>query len=271
MDDDFLHGTIERLIVEVHGHAERLARLEGAAVPPTAATAAVAPGAPPAVKDQGAEALRLEERAEAARQRLAETQSQAEAADQRLAELTRRGETERATLDAKAEAVRAELATLAQVRRVQEKIWPRFLLAADGPFVPWKDRLERALLAERTPAAAALLFANLHAYTACLLEADQKYLRDTLRDVSRFLLAWVKEDGADERAAGAVAQQWADAFNVECADRVVLEVPEPGMPINTQWMNFVPRGGASPDVVQVVTWCVRDGQRRVVHRAEVFP
>lgn len=285
MSEAFLQEAVERLQNEVRSHAERLERLEAASSAPVVAEVVAAPPAPgvsnAALEAQRAEVLRLEEQAGAARRLLAEAQTKTADAERQGAEAERRAREERAafdarlaeertSLDAQAERVRQQLATLTQVRRVQEKIWPRFLLA-EGPFAAWKDRLERAHLAEATPAAAALLFAGLHAYTACLLENDQKYLRDTLRDVSRFLLAWVKEGGADERAACEVARQWAAAFNAECAGRAELEVPEPGMPINTQWMNFVPRGNASPDVTQVITWCVRDGQRRVVHRAEVFP
>lgn len=210
----------------------------------------------------------LERELTVARTRLGETRVEAEAEARRAADASRHLAAERTALAERAAVVQAEVDKLAGTRRVLERIWPRFLLTA--PFAGWKTLIETALLQETPPASAALLFANLHGYTACLLEADQKYLRDVLRDISRFLLAWLKEDGHDEGAAYQVALTWAEALNGECAGKCVVEMPEPGTPANNQWMTFPPRGGSSPDVLTVKTWCVRDAQNRVIHRAEVF-
>ncbi len=170
-------------------------------------------------------------------------------------------------LEANAASVQAEADKLALTRRVIERIWPPFMLTP--AFAEWRSGIETALLQNPPPSSAALLFANLHGYTACLLESDQKYLRDVLRDISRFLYAWVKENGRDERGAFEVALAWAAAFNEECAGKCEIEVAEPGTPANSLFMTFPPRG-SSPEVVSVRTWCVRDAQKRVIHRAEVF-
>ena len=213
------------------------------------------------------ELQRLKDEIDLENARLAKAQEDSLTARARHEQAARLAAEESATWDARREALRIEAEGLAQTRRLLVKIWPGFLLGE--AFAAWKDRLETALLLDQTPAAPALLFANLHGYTACLLESDLKYLRDVLRDISRFLYVWLKEEGHGEHAACEIAQQWASAFNAECAGKCEIEVPEPGTPANNQWMTFPPRGGA-PDVITVKTWCVKDAAKRVIHRAEVF-
>lgn len=209
----------------------------------------------------------LENEIQSVQTRLDRAREEADAAAQQAAEASRRAEDSRAALEARTAAVQVEADKLDQTRRVIGRIWPRFILT--DRFAEWKAGIEAALLQETPPPSAALLFANLHGYTACLLEGDQKYLRDVLRDISRFLYAWLKDGGRDEGKAFDIAQAWATAFNEECAGRCEIEVPEPGTPANSLSMTFPPRG-SSPDVVSVRTWCVRDAQKRVIHRAEVF-
>ena len=219
------------------------------------------------VARQQAELQRITDEIERARVLMAKARADSDTARARHAEAARMAAEESAAWESQRAALREQAAALDQTRRVIVKIWPGFLLG--DAFTYWKERLETALLREQTPAAPALLFANLHGYTACLLESDLKYLRDVLRDISRFLYAWLKEEGHSEHDACTVAQEWAAAFNAECAGRCEIDVPEPGTPANNQWMTFPPRGGA-PDVVTVKTWCVKDAARRVIHRAEVF-
>lgn len=213
------------------------------------------------------ESERMEREIQSAQTRLDDANKAIEEATQKADAEVRRAEKTRQEVAARAADVQTQADQLTQTRRVIERIWPRFLLT-DG-FAPWKDKIEQAILQEVPPSSAALLFANLHGYTACLLENDLKYLRDVLRDISRFLYTWIKENGHDERAAFHVALAWAAALNEECAGRCEIEVPEPGTPANSLSMTFPPRG-SSPEVASVRTWCVRDGQRRVIHRAEVF-
>jgi hypothetical protein len=46
-------------------------------------------------------------------------------------------------------------------------------------------------------------------------------------------------------------------------------VANPGTQANNKSMIFTPKGGSSPDVVSVRSWCVIDQQGRPIHRAEV--
>ena len=213
------------------------------------------------------ESERIEREIESAQKRLAEADKAATEAGKKADAEIRRGEDAHQRLTDRAAVLQAEAESLTQTRRVIERLWPRFLLT-EG-FAEWRDGIEKAILQDAPPPSAALLFANLHGYTACLLENDLKYLRDVLRDISRFLYAWIKENRHDERSAFQIALAWAAAINEECAGRLEIEVPEPGTPANSLSMTFPPRG-SSPEVASVRTWCVRDAQRRVIHRAEVF-
>lgn len=260
MSDEALPMLVESLVQRV---AELERRMDELAVAPGRSTSAEPPAPDLAqVTDHGeterrrAELEALERQIQSAQTRFDQARTETGAAEER-----------RAALETRAAAVRAEADQLTLTRKVIERIWPTFMLTT--PFAEWKTGIETSLLQETPSSSAALLFANLHGYTACLLENDLKYLRDVLRDISRFLYAWVKENGRDERSAFDVALAWAAAFNQECAGRCEIEVPEPGTPANSLSMTFPPRG-SSPEVSSVRTWCVRDGQKRVIHRAEVF-
>lgn len=216
----------------------------------------------------------LEQEHQAVQARLAEAKQQAATVAQQAAtaevlarENQRRADESAATFTARAAELQAQADALDRTRRVVTRIWPHFMLTP--AFAEWKERIEATVLSAAPSSSAALLFANLHGYTACLLENDLKYLRDGLRDISRFLYAWLKETGHNERQSFEIALAWAAAFNEECAGRCEIETPEPGTPANALSMTFPPRG-SSPEVVSVRTWCVRDAQRRVIHRAEVF-
>lgn len=264
-----------RLARRIVALEEKLDRLEQAPAAPGPMVAA-----PPPAPDANAAAEHarelgrrqaalgaLEEEFQTAQARLADARRQAESAEERVMDHQRRAGEIEADLEGRRAELQTEADLLDQTRRVITLIWPRFMLTP--PFAPWKESVEKSLLSEAPSSSAALLFANLHGYTACLLENDLKYLRDGLRDISRFLYAWLKESGHQESAAFEIALAWAAAFNEECTGRCEIEVPQPGTPANALSMTFPPRG-SSPEVVSVRTWCVRDAQRRVIHRAEVF-
>ena len=152
-------------------------------------------------------------------------------------------------------------------RRFLERLWPEWLLT--GALTEWKSRIEVAVADAASPPSFGLLFAAVHSYNAALRDSDPKTLLDGLRDVGRRLYAWLRDIGQSEADAAHVAEQWAQAINADCANRGEIEVPIPGNAANNQWMIFQPRGGSSPDVASVRSWCVRDAQKRPVHRAEV--
>ena len=242
--------------------------------PAASASPATPPPPPAAFLEDTAEIERrqaalaaLEQEYQSTRTLLADAKQRAAAAETLARENQQRADDSAAAFAARAAELRAQADALDRTRRVVTRIWPRFLLAP--AFAEWKTGLETTILGDTPSSAVALLFANLHGYTACLLENDLKYLRDGLRDISRFLYAWLKETGHNERESFEVALAWAAAFNEECAGRCEIEIPEPGTPANALSMTFPPRG-SSPEVVSVRTWCVRDAQRRVIHRAEVF-
>ena len=120
----------------------------------------------------------------------------------------------------------------------------------------------------RSPSAC-LLFAALHACSASEQDPDIRSLYDSLREVGKRLYAWLRDCGHDESDCASIATLWASAINSAFVGRVEIAVPVPGHAANSLWMLFKPRGGSSPDVVSVRSWCVNDGQRRPVHRAEV--
>ena len=148
-----------------------------------------------------------------------------------------------------------------------ERLWPEWLLT--GALAEWKSRIEAAVADAASPPSFGLLFASVHSYNAALRDSDPKTLLDGLRDVGRRLYAWLRDLRQSDADAAHVAEQWAQAINIDCAGRGEIEVPIPGNAANNQWMIFQPRGGSSPDVASVRSWCVRDAQKRPVHRAEV--
>lgn len=148
-----------------------------------------------------------------------------------------------------------------------ERFWPEWLRA--GALAEWKARIETGVFDATAPPSFGLLFAAVHFYNAALRDSDPKTLHDSLRDVGRRLYAWLRDLNQSDADAANVAEQWAQAINGECAGRGEIEVPIPGNAANNQWMLFQPRGGSSPDVASVRSWCVRDAQKRPVHRAEV--
>lgn len=148
-------------------------------------------------------------------------------------------------------------------------IWPQWM--RDDPVAEWKARIESRIFGADAAASLGLLFAALHTYSAAVRDLDPRTLHDALRDVGRRLYAFLRESqSASETECAQVAEQWAAAINQECAGRGEVEVPVPGNAANSQWMIFQPRGGSSPDVTSVRSWCVRDAQKRPVHRAEVI-
>ena len=148
-----------------------------------------------------------------------------------------------------------------------ERFWPEWLRA--GALAEWKARIEAGAFDAASPPSFGLLFAAVHTYNAALRDSDAKTLHDSLRDVGRRLYAWLRDLGQSESDSAKLAEQWAQAINGDCVGRGEIEVPIPGNAANNQWMIFQPRGGSSPDVASVRSWCVRDAQKRPVHRTEV--
>lgn len=174
----------------------------------------------------------------------------------------------RRDVEAKAADVARWSAASDEANHLKEKLWPGWLRA--GSLAVWKEKLETAISSGSATPAAALLFAALHGYTAATKDSDLKLLHDSLREVSRRLFVWLKENGLDDHDAVETAGQWAAEINRECQSRAEVEIPSPGAPATNQWMIFRPRPGVnSPDVANVQTWCVRNAQKQPVHRAEV--
>jgi hypothetical protein len=158
-----------------------------------------------------------------------------------------------------------------KTRLLLERVWPRWL--HHPSLTTWRQRLETQLSAPTVTPSLGLLFAALHGCAAASRDnSDPKTLYDALREVGRRLYASLREDdeNASESDCAHVAEQWAQAINVEYAGRGEVEAPLPGSAANSQWMTFQPRGGSSPDILSVRSWCVRDAQKRPVHRAEVI-
>ncbi len=171
-------------------------------------------------------------------------------------------------LDAKAADVAKWSAAAAAASHLKEKLWPGWLRA--GSLATWEEKLEAAISSGAATPTAALLFAAIHGYTAAIKDVDLKLLHDSLREVSRRLLAWLKENGLDDSAVVETAGQWAAEINRECQPRAEVEIPVLGAPATNQWMIFRPRPGVnSPDVLTVQTWCVRNAQKQPIHRAEI--
>ena len=148
-----------------------------------------------------------------------------------------------------------------------ERFWPEWLRT--GALAEWKSRIEAGVFDAASPPSFGLLFAAVHTFNAALRDSDPKTLHDSLRDVGRRLYTWLRDLGQSDADSANIAEQWAQAINGDCAGRGEIEVPIPGNAANNQWMLFQPRGGSSPDVASVRSWCVRDAQKRPVHRAEV--
>jgi hypothetical protein len=147
------------------------------------------------------------------------------------------------------------------------KLWPKWLCGED--LRNWKELIERDAFAENSPPSFCLLFAAIHNYTASLRDTDHRILLDALRDLGRRLYQWLKDLGKSEESNAEVVEVWAMAINNECEGRCSIQVAIPGNPANNKWMNFIPRGGSSPDVASVRSWCVSDNQGRPIHRAEI--
>lgn len=150
---------------------------------------------------------------------------------------------------------------------ILNRCWPEWIKS--NSLAEWYEILYHALADSSSPPSVGLLFAALHTSNAALCDNDPKTLHDSLRDIGRRLYAWLRDLEKSEIDAANIAERWARVINAHCAGRGEVDVPVPGCEANNQWMIFQPRGGSSPDVLSVRTWCVRDAQKRPVHRAEV--
>jgi hypothetical protein len=147
------------------------------------------------------------------------------------------------------------------------RIWPGWLMSPG--LLRWKERLESDVFNSEAPPSFGLLFAAIHTYNAALRDPDTRFLLDALRELGRRLYQWLKDLNLDEMAAAEQVEVWAAAINTECEGRSSLLVAYPGTQANNKSMVFTPKGGSSPDVVSVRSWCVFDQQGRPIHRAEV--
>ena len=204
----------------------------------------------------GTQAATAQAELEAVERAKAEAQQRAANADQKLDELH--------SLEAEYTGYREAHAAAG---RLVALIWPSWVLT--GEFSRWREKLESGIYAPEAPASAMLLFSAIHGYNAALREAgDSRVLLDSLRELSRRLFTWLRELGDRESEAAAHAQEWAVQINRECTGKAEVEVPIPGNPADTSWMLFPPRTGGS-DIVSIQTWCVRDGQKRPINKAQV--
>lgn len=150
---------------------------------------------------------------------------------------------------------------------ILSRCWPEWLKSDN--LSEWRTGIETALADASSPTSVGLLFSALHTSNAAFRDDDPKTLHDSLREVGRRLYGWLRDLGKSDEDAAIVAEKWGQAINSNCSGRGEVEIPIPGHAANNQWMIFQPRGGSSPDVASVRTWCVRDAQKRPVHRAEV--
>lgn len=210
---------------------------------------------------------RLKEALNKAEKTIADSKLHAQRADELKAEAARL-DALKLELKAKENDVAKWSAAAAAANHLKEKLWPDWLRA--GSLASWEEKLEAAISSGAATPAAALLFAAIHGYTAATKDSDLKLLHDSLREVSRRLFPWLKENGLDDNAAIETAGQWAAEINRECQPRAEVEIPSLGAPATNQWMIFRPRPGVnSPDVLSVQTWCVRNAQKQPIHRAEI--
>ncbi len=147
------------------------------------------------------------------------------------------------------------------------RLWPGWMMSPG--LQQWKGRLEQDLFNPDAPPSFGLLFAAIHTYNAALRDPDARFLLDALRELGRRLYQWLKDLDLDEMAVAEQVEMWAGAINTECEGRSSLQVANPGTQANNKSMVFAPKGGSSPDVVSVRSWCVIDQQGRPIHRAEV--
>ncbi|MEI7773534.1 MAG: hypothetical protein WCK17_02050 [Verrucomicrobiota bacterium] len=200
---------------------------------------------------------------------------QHETVEEELAEKRTQIEAEAAKLEQRAQVVGVQEASVDAWRKaadaanyLKEQLCPHWLRA--GSLSEWEEKLEVAIATGVATSTAALLFAAIHGYTAATRDADPKLLHDSLREISRRLFAWFKENGLNQQDAVETAGLWAVEINRECHANAEVEIPSIGAPATNQWMIFRPRPGVnSPDVESVQTWCVRDARRIPVHRAEI--
>lgn len=219
------------------------------------------------MEKEKADFSRLKEALSKAEKTIAESKQHAQRADELKAEAAEIAQRKR-DVEAKAANVEKWSAAAGAANHLKEKLWPGWLRA--GSLASWKEKIEDAIASGSATPAAALLFAAIHGYTAATKDSDLKLLHDSLREVSRRLFPWLKENGLDDSAAVETAGQWAVEINRECQPRAEVEIPSLGAPATNQWMIFRPRPGVnSPDVLSVQTWCVRNAQKQPIHRAEI--
>lgn len=219
------------------------------------------------IKKEKVDFSRLQEALNKAEKTIADSKLHAQRADELKAEAARL-DALKLELKAKENDVAKWSAAAAAANCVKEKLWPDWLRA--GSLAAWEEKLEAAISSGAATPAAALLFAAIHGYTAATKDSDLKLLHDSLREVSRRLFPWLKENGLDDNAVVETAGHWAAEINRECQPRAEVEIPVLGAPATNQWMIFRPRPGVnSPDVINVQTWCVRNAQKQPIHRAEI--
>ena len=170
-------------------------------------------------------------------------------------------------LSSREEEVRIGLEKAENAGELLNKLWPEWLCSED--LKHWKELIERDVFSSNAPPSFSLLFAAIHNYNASLRDPDNRIFLDALRDLGRRLYQWLRDLGKSEGAIAEVAEAWAAAINAECEERCSIQIAVPGNPANNKWMSFTPKGGSSPDVANVRSWCVSDNQGRPIHRAEV--
>ena len=155
-----------------------------------------------------------------------------------------------ATLEAKRQKEIADK-TRAETIELQKRFWPDCLLTPE-----WENW--RASIQER-----ALVDSN----AAVLLAALQMCYATAKTDKNDLMYEALSQTGAHlfPRFADQ-AERLTEAFNEMANRRYRLQLPKPGQPTDSTWMNFKP---GLTTVSSVFSWAVFDSEGRIRHRANV--
>ena len=113
---------------------------------------------------------------------------------------------------------------------------------------------------------APLLLAHLHLLRHALGDGCELYLKDTLRETGRLLIAFLKTHQLPPEQAN----RWADLLNQRLSQderNLTIRLPEIGAPLASSWMAFR-KGGDS--VKEVITWALVNERDIAVLKAEVL-
>lgn len=156
-----------------------------------------------------------------------------------------------------------------QLKHLKNEIWPTALL---GPELDrFRENAQRYAKDDET--VSKMFFGHLLILRASLIspaDEEREYMRDALREVSRFLLIIIETYTSSKDEAQKEQQAVFEGFNSLMADSAEAQYsfrsPAEGSPVSATWMSFR-QGGAS--VSRVKTWAVLNARGVAVHPAEV--